>query len=175
MQKDKHIKKNIVELLAILYIYLITNIFTHLNDMIMKTPSSECLYCQDNETLHQLMIKICDLEVSQLFLFKEQSYRGRCNVVYKDHTLDLHELSDEQRDAFMRDVAATGKAIDKALHPDKINYGAYADTISHLHIHVVPKYEGEYGFGAVFEMNPQKVTLTDDEYADLIEKIKAEL
>ena len=139
---------------------------------IMKTPISECLYCQDNETLHQLMIKICDLEVSQLFLFKEQSYKGRCNVVYKDHTVDLHELSDEQRNAFMRDVAMAGKAIDKAFHPDKINYGAYADTISHLHMHIVPKYEGEYGFGGVFEMNPQKVSLSEAEYTDMIAKIK---
>lgn len=40
----------------------------------MPTPSSECLYCQNNDTLKSLMIKICDLSVSKLFLFKEQSY-----------------------------------------------------------------------------------------------------
>ena len=141
----------------------------------MKTPISECLYCQNNDTLKQLMIKICDLEVSQLFLFKEQSYLGRCNVVYNDHGVDLHELSNEQRDAYMRDVASVGRAIDKAFNPDKINYGAYADTISHLHFHVVPKYKDGYGFGGIFEMNPQKVSLSDAKYAEIIEKIKAEL
>ena len=77
----------------------------------MPTPVSECLYCQNNETLHHLMIKICDLEVSQLFLFKEQSYKGRCNVVYKDHGVEFHELSDDQRNTFMRDVATIAKAI----------------------------------------------------------------
>jgi diadenosine tetraphosphate (Ap4A) HIT family hydrolase len=121
------------------------------------------------------MIKICDLEVSQLFLFKEQSYTGRCNVVYKDHGLEFHELSDDQRNAFMRDVARVGKAIATAYNPTKINYGAYADTLSHLHMHVVPKYKDGYGFGGVFEMNPQKTTLSDAEYAVIIEKIKAEL
>lgn len=141
----------------------------------MPTPISDCLYCQDNETLHQLMIKICDLEVSQLFLFKEQSHKGRCNVVYKDHTVEFHELSDEQRNAFMRDVAVAGKAIAKAFNPDKVNYGAYADTISHMHFHVVPKYKDGYGFGGTFEMNPNKVALTDDEYAEIIAKIKVEL
>jgi diadenosine tetraphosphate (Ap4A) HIT family hydrolase len=141
----------------------------------MKTPISECLYCQNNDTLKQLMIKICDLEVSQFFLIKEQSYLGRCNVVYNDHGVDLHELSDEQRDAYMRDVASVGRAIDKVFNPDKINYGAYADTISHLHFHVVPKYKDGYGFGGIFEMNPQKVTLSNVEYAEIIEKIKAEL
>jgi diadenosine tetraphosphate (Ap4A) HIT family hydrolase len=141
----------------------------------MTTPILECLYCQDNETLHQLMIKICDLEVSQLFLFKEQSYLGRCNVVYNDHTVEFHELSDEQRNAFMCDVAVVGRAITKAFNPDKINYGAFADTISHLHFHVVPKYKDGYGFGGVFEMNPKKVALSDAEYSEIIEKIKLKL
>ncbi len=141
----------------------------------MPTPVSECLYCQNNETLHRLMIKICDLEVSQLFLFKEQSYPGRCNVVYNDHAVEFHELSDKQRNAFMLDVATAGKAIATAFKPTKINYGAYADTISHLHMHIVPKYKDGYGFGSVFEMNPQRVTLSDAEYAEIIEKIKSGL
>lgn len=141
----------------------------------MPTPISECLYCQNNETLHHLMIKICDLEVSQLFLFKEQSYLGRCNVVYKDHGIEFYELSDEQRDAFMRDVAKVGKAMAAAFKPTKINYGAYSDTLSHLHMHIVPKYKGGYGFGSVFEMNPQKTILSDAEYAEIIEKISAGL
>lgn len=141
----------------------------------MPTPISECLYCQNNDTLNHLMIKICDLEVSQLFLFKEQSHLGRCNVVYKGHGVELHELSDEQLGAFMNDVARVGKAITQAYNPTKINYGAYADTLSHLHMHVVPKYKGGYGFGGVFEMNPQKVTLSEAEYAEIIVKIKAGL
>ncbi|MFV8326823.1 HIT family protein [Flavobacterium sp. ZS1P14] len=141
----------------------------------MPTPIADCLYCQDNETLHHLMIKICDLEVSQLFLFKEQSYLGRCNVVYKDHGIEFYELSDEQRNAFMHDVATIAKAIAAAFNPTKINYGAYSDTLSHLHMHIVPKYKDGYGFGSVFEMNPQKTLLSDAEYTEVIEKIKAGL
>ena len=141
----------------------------------MPTPISECLYCQNNETLYRLMIKICDLKVSQLFLFKEQSYMGRCNVVYNFHAVDFHELSNEQRNAFMLDVATVGKAIATAFNPSKINYGAYGDNISHLHMHIVPKYKDGYGFGGVFEMNPQKITLSDAEYIEVIEKIKAGL
>lgn len=141
----------------------------------MPTPAATCLYCQNNETLHTLMIKIGDLEVSQLFLFKEQSHPGRCNVVYKDHGVEFHELAEEQRNALMRDVAKVATAITAAFNPDKINYGAYADTISHLHMHIVPKYKDGYGFGSVFEMNPQKVYLTDAEYKETIKKIEAHL
>lgn len=141
----------------------------------MPTPASECLYCQKNDTLNQLMIKISDLEVSQLFLFKEQSYSGRCNVVYKDHGVEFYELSEEQRNAYMRDIAKVAKAIAKAFNPSKINYGAFSDTLSHLHMHIVPKYKEGYGFGSVFEMNPQKTYLSDAEYESVIEKIKANL
>lgn len=141
----------------------------------MSSPASACLYCQNNETLQNLMIKISDLEVSKLFLFKEQSHLGRCNVVYKDHAVEFHELSDDQRNAFMRDVAKTAKALASAFTPDKINYGAFADTISHLHMHVVPKYKDGFGFGGVFEMNPQKTYQSETEYSSIIDKIKAGL
>lgn len=141
----------------------------------MPSPVSECLYCQNNETLHQLMIKVADLKISQLFLFKEQSYAGRLNVVYKDHAVEFYELSDEQRNLFIEDVATVAKAIAKAFNPDKINYGAFSDTLSHLHMHIVPKYKDGYGFGSVFEMNPQKTYLSDAEYDAIIEKIKANL
>ncbi|MBE6322976.1 MAG: HIT family protein [Paludibacteraceae bacterium] len=141
----------------------------------MASPKSECLYCQHLPVLDELMIKIADLEVSQLFLFKEQSHPGRCNVVYKDHGVEFHELSEEQRNAFMRDVAKVGNAIQKAFNPDKINYGAFADTLSHLHMHIVPKYKGGYNFGGVIEMNPKKTYLTDEQYNETISKIKANL
>ncbi len=141
----------------------------------MASPVSECLYCSKLPILDELMIKICDLGVSQLFLFKEQSYKGRCNVVYKDHGIEFHELSDEERNAFMKDVATVGKAIQKVFNPTKINYGAYSDTLTHLHMHIAPKYKDGYKFGGVFEMNPQQTYLSDEEYSKMIEDIKANL
>ena len=34
----------------------------------MKSDPKECLYCQNNETLHNLMIEIAQLSVSRVFL-----------------------------------------------------------------------------------------------------------
>ena len=141
----------------------------------MASPVSECLYCQKLPILDELMIKICDLEVSQLFLFKEQSYKGRCNVVYKDHGVEFHDLSDEERNAFMKDVATVGKALQKVFNPTKINYGAYSDTLTHIHMHIAPKYKDGYKFGGVFEMNPQQTYLSNEEYDQMIADIKANL
>ena len=41
--------------------------------------------------------------------------------------------------------------------------------------HIVPKYEGGFGFGGTFEMNPQKVYLSDADYAETIAKIVSAL
>ncbi|HET7732975.1 MAG TPA: HIT family protein [Paludibacter sp.] len=137
--------------------------------------SIDCLYCQRNELQKSLMIEICDLSASTLFLFKEQSHPGRCVIAYKDHVKELFELSEADRNAFMADVCKVAEAVQKAFSPAKINYGAYSDKLPHLHFHIVPKYEGEFEFGGIFEMNPQKTYLTDDEYAAIIEKIAKEL
>lgn len=141
----------------------------------MPTPVSECLYCQKLPVLNDLMIKIADLSVSQVFLFKEQSHHGRCNVVYHKHGVELHELSEQERNSFMSDVAKVAAAIDKCFEPTKINYGAYADKLSHLHMHIVPKYADGFGFGGVFEMNPQKVYLSDSDYKDLVDLLASKL
>ena len=134
-----------------------------------------CGYCQGGELLAQFGIKICDLEVSQLILFKEQSHPGRVIVAYKDHVSEIVNISEEERNLFFADVNRAAKAIHAAFNPVKVNYGAYGDTGCHLHFHLVPKYRDEFEWGGVFAMNPGRVYLTDEEYAEMIEKIKANL
>ncbi len=136
---------------------------------------SHCGYCMRGELLDAFGIYICDLSVSTLILFKEQSHPGRCIVAYKDHVSEMVNLTDEERNAYFADVNRAAKAIHAVFHPDKVNYGAYGDTGCHLHFHLVPKYRDEYEWGGVFAMNPAQKTLTDAEYQDMIEKIKANL
>lgn len=141
----------------------------------MPTPVSECLYCSHLPILDELMIKIADLQVSQLFLFKEQSHPGRCNVVYNHHGVELYELEADEREKFMQDVVTAAKAIQQSYNPAKINYGAFSDKLSHLHFHLVPKYVDGYNYGGVIEMNPQKTYLTEEEYREMAEKISSNL
>ena len=134
--------------------------------------NKDCMYCMKDEKRDELMIEIGQLEVSTVFLFKEQTYTGRCNVVYNDHVKELFQLDKPEYEAYMNDVKKACEAIDKAFHPDKINYGAYGDKMHHLHMHLVPKYEGKADWGSTFEMNPGKTYLTEDDYEQMIAKIK---
>ena len=134
-----------------------------------------CGYCVGGEPLAKFGIKICDLEVSQLILFKEQSHPGRVIVAYKDHISEMVDISDGERNAFFADVNRAAKAVHAAFHPDKVNYGAYGDGGCHLHFHLVPKYQGSFEWGTPFAMNPGKTYLTDAEYDAMIDKIKENL
>ncbi len=134
-----------------------------------------CLYCQRNRTQKELMIEIGDLSVSTLFLFREQSHPGRCVLAYKEHVNELFEIPEADYCAYMKDLRRVGEALKRLFKPTKINFGAYSDTLKHTHWHIVPKYEGEFEFGGVFEMNPKKNYLDEADYAERVERIKKEL
>ena len=135
-----------------------------------------CAYCDEGELVEKFGIKIAELPASKVYLFKEQSHRGRVIVASKRHVSEMIDLDRRERQAFMDDVAKVASALRNVFHPQKINYGAYGDTGCHLHFHLVPKYsDDEFEWGGTFAMNPKRTFLSEAEYADLVAKIKAEL
>jgi diadenosine tetraphosphate (Ap4A) HIT family hydrolase len=138
--------------------------------------SQGCFYCERDERLEKLMIEIGKLRVSTLYLFREQTYRGRCIVALDQHETEFFHLPQDQQDQYMRDIAQAAKAIEQAFSPDKINYGAFGDTNPHVHFHIVPKYKDGPSWGTTFEMLPAaNKQLSDEEYTEIIKKIKQNL
>ncbi|MDF7664389.1 HIT family protein [Bifidobacterium sp. ESL0763] len=131
-----------------------------------------CAYCDEGELLDAFGIKIAQLPASKLVLFKEQSHRGRLIVASTHHVSEIVDLSESERKAFVDDIVHVADAMHKALHPDKINYGAYGDGGHHLHCHLCPKYaDDSFEWGSVFAMNPDRVHLDEDGYRDLAKLI----
>jgi len=141
------------------------------------TENTACIYCAKDQRLTDLMIEICELDASIVYLFKEQTYKGRSVVAYKkEHKNEIFELSEEELIQYTKDVARVAKAVKSAFNPGKINYGAYGDKMPHIHFHIVPKYEDKPKWGSTFDMQPdEKVYLTEEEYAEVISKIKENL
>ena len=79
------------------------------------------------------------------------TYRGRCLVAYRSHAKELFDAGEDLA-AFASDIARAARAVDEAMKPSKINYGAYADKQCHLHFHIVPKYVDGPSWGSTFEM-----------------------
>lgn len=134
-----------------------------------------CAYCMQGELAAKFAYPVCEMESGYLYLFKEQSKRGRVILAYKDHVSEMIDISDEERNAFFADVARAARAVHKVFNPNKVNYGAYGDTGCHLHMHIVPKYEGKDEWGGTFAMNPDKVYLTEAEYEEMAKALRAAL
>lgn len=141
----------------------------------MSTESS-CFHCSKDQRLQDLMIEICTMDISTLYLFKEQTYQGRCLLSFRGHKSELFDLQDQELMLFAKDLKRASNALSKAFDADKINYGAYSDKLPHLHFHLVPKYEGGPSWGSTFDMMPEKkILLSDQEYMNLINTIKKNL
>ncbi len=134
-----------------------------------------CAYCQKGELVAKFGYFVTEMKSGCLYLFKEQSHKGRMILAHHKHVSELVNLTDAERDEFFKDVATAANAIHKVFNPDKVNYGAYGDTGCHLHFHLVPKYKDGFEWGGVFEMNPNKLVFSDDELEEMAQKIRAAL
>lgn len=137
--------------------------------------TDQCPYCMKDASLDAFAIEIAPLSVSALYLFREQSHPGRIVVAYRDHVDDLADLNEADCAAFAADMARAARAMRAAFKPDKINYGAYADTMHHLHFHLVPKYRNDFEWGDIFAGNPKRTYLAEEKYKEMIAAIKAAL
>ncbi len=131
-----------------------------------------CYYCNDKEKLDSLMLKICDLRTSTLYLFKDQKHRGKCILVFNQHKTEIFQLTELEKQNFMSDISDAAEAIYNIYNPDKINYAIYGDIVSHLHVHLTPKYINGPEWGMAFKDSIEPIKLSDYEYNENILKIK---
>ena len=115
-----------------------------------------CAYCVEGDLVAKFGIKICELETSKVYLFKEQSHPGRVIVAHKKHVSEIVELTPEERAAYMEDIAKVAQAM-------------------HELFHLVPKYKDQYEWGGVFAMNPGEKKLTDEEYDEMVKRYQEKL
>lgn len=132
-----------------------------------------CAYCMKGDLVAKFGYFCCEMESSNVYIFKEQSHPGRVIVAHKKHVSEIIELTDEERNQFFKDINTVSNAIHKVFNPDKVNYGAYGDTGHHLHFHLVPKYKDEFEWNGVFLMNPGLKVASDAECEEIAQKLRA--
>ena len=77
-----------------------------------------------------------------IYLHENQCYLGRAYLWAKrDDDVDLMERTPEERDEFFSIGRALKGALRVAFNPDRLNYAALSNTSSHLHVHVIPRYD----------------------------------
>lgn len=130
-----------------------------------------CFYCNDEEKLSSLMIKIKDLQYSTVFLNRNQYHKGRVAVVAKRHIQEIFEFSAEECSGFAKEIALCACAINDLFSPKKINYATYGDKAPHFHVHIVPKDLNNKDFGRPFD-DDLVLYYSDEEYQAIVSLIR---
>ena len=134
---------------------------------------NNCMYCEKNKMLNKLMIPISEVDGFPLYLLRNQAYLGRTVLAYQDHVTKISRMETNKCTSFYLAVQKVTKVVQEIFEPGQINIGMFGDKVSHLHCHIVPKYDGELDWGSNFQLNPQpEKMLCEDEYNLIIEKIK---
>jgi diadenosine tetraphosphate (Ap4A) HIT family hydrolase len=137
-----------------------------------------CPFCSLPEDHDDYKIKVADLAVSSLFMERNQAFFGYCILIFKPrHVTGLEHLTAEEHAAFSSDLKRAGDAVFKAVQPDHMNYATLGNVIPHLHYHILPRYKDDRCWGgppwlADAASRPER-KLTEKEYVDLAEKIRA--
>lgn len=104
------------------------------------------------------------------------SARGHVIILPKEHAADLFELSEESASKVMVVAKKIAKAVKEAYACDGVNIlqnngKAAGQTVFHLHVHVIPRYEGDTDTINI----GWKPLDTPDDMESIAEKIKAYL
>ncbi len=104
---------------------------------------------------------------------------GHVMVVCNRHVERLGELDEDERAEFPGLLARCEGALQKAYRPDGINVGANlgrsagAGIVGHLHVHLVPRWQGDTNF--MSSVGGTRVVSEDlaDTYQRLVEALEA--
>jgi diadenosine tetraphosphate (Ap4A) HIT family hydrolase len=86
---------------------------------------------------------LVELDTSWVTVNEDAPMRGYACLVFKRHVVELHDLSEDEGTAFMRDVRRLSAAVQRVTGAVKLNYEVHGSTIPHLHMHFYPRYPGD--------------------------------
>jgi diadenosine tetraphosphate (Ap4A) HIT family hydrolase len=91
---------------------------------------------------------VAPLEVSSLYLGKNQTYRGHCSLIFDlRHASRPDQLTAEEWTAYCADLFAAQRAVVSVTRPDHINVESLGNVVPHLHWHIIPRYVGDPRWG----------------------------
>jgi ATP adenylyltransferase len=102
---------------------------------------------------------------------------GHLMVVPYKQTPDLHGLTDDEMADLMKLTRRCQDALTKVMHPHGFNIGinlgqvAGAGIVGHLHIHIVPRWNGDTNFMPVLA----QTTVLPEALTELAAKLRAAL
>ncbi len=76
----------------------------------------------------------------------DEKYPAFCRVILNRHVIEMTHLSSNERYQLMDAVFVVERTMLDALNPRKINLASFGNMVSHLHWHVIPRFEDDPHF-----------------------------
>lgn len=117
-------------------------------------------------------MKLAETALSLAFLDIAPTSKGHALVIPKEHAAKMHELSDES----CADILPLVKKVTKAIGPENYNVlqnnGRIAHQfVDHVHFHIIPKPNEEYGLGVgwpSYPISPEEIKALGEEISSKI-------
>jgi diadenosine tetraphosphate (Ap4A) HIT family hydrolase len=135
----------------------------------MSESNPACPLCAPRPDDSPAWLKVATLGASTLYLDRNQTYRGHCQLVFDQrHVEGLEHLQAGEHQALMNDLRCAAQAICAVVRPDRMNYCSLGNVVPHLHWHLVPRYRADPRWGAtIYTTDPGDMRVTRLEEPDL--------
>jgi diadenosine tetraphosphate (Ap4A) HIT family hydrolase len=104
---------------------------------------SPCPLCERIAAAKTLATFAAEFEHSVLFVGDHQVFPGYCVLVAKTHSREQHELPTKEAMGVYEELLLCCRAIENAFKPWKLNLSSYGNVVSHVHWHIMPRYEND--------------------------------
>lgn len=137
------------------------------------SQSTDCIFCKIiNGDIPSA--KVYEDEDVYAFLDISQVTKGHTLVIPKEHCKDIYDTNANVAEKLFSRIPKIATAIKDAYQPVGMNTlnnnGEHAgQSVFHLHIHLIPRYDDQDGFGAKWEVH------TDDYSSDELQTIASEI
>ena len=119
---------------------------------------------------------LAQLEASWVLVGPDDPVRGYVCLVFRRHVIELHELTDSEGSALMRDIRKVSAAVAGMMNPVKMNYEVHGNTAPHLHVHFFPRYRGDqFEGGPINPRAAKRPVYAPGEFETFRERLKSEL
>jgi len=111
-----------------------------------------CAYAKADEVAFEEALVLVATEYAYVVLNRFPFAAGHLLVVPNRHEAELEDLSDEEYDALFRLTRDAASRLAKAVRSQGLNIGlnlgraAGAGIADHLHVHIVPRWDGDTNF-----------------------------
>lgn len=137
----------------------------------------DCLFCKiiDGEIPSA---KVYEDEHVYAFMDISQVTKGHTLIIPKIHTKNIYEMDEDVASYLFARVPKVANAIKDAFNPAGINLlnnneAPAGQTVFHYHIHLIPRYDVNDGFGLNWKTNQD--LYSSDDLQHLAEQINAKI